>query len=62
MNPRTVSEEMMRSKIQSLNISFLSNEYKERLNNLFSLEKVRTVSFQIGPLKDLGIDRKPELF
>ena len=61
-NLRTIFEEMMRSKIQSLNIPCLSNKHKEILNLPFSSEEVRIDAFQIRPLKALRIDGKPRLF
>ena len=52
----------MRTRLQGINISSLSEEHKEIFNKPLNVEEVKIVAFQIGPLKAPGINGKPSIF
>ena len=60
--PEALLEDEMRSRIQSLNIPLFSDAHIKWLSRPFSLEEVRTTTFQIGPLKTPRIDGKHGIF
>ena len=58
----SMEETHIKNQIKALNIPTLGPNQQEWLNQPFTPEEIRTVAFQIGPLKVPGIDGKLGLF
>ena len=53
---------MLKYQINALNIPKLGADQLGWLDQLFTIEEIKVVAFQIGPLKTPGIDGKPGIF
>ncbi|OMO75803.1 hypothetical protein COLO4_25872 [Corchorus olitorius] len=60
-NREEASEQEIRASLDGLLIPSLIDEHNQILEQPFSREEIKTVAFQINPLKALGIDGKPVL-
>ena len=60
--PDVIQEELIKNRINGLNIPKLSPEQLEWLDKPFTAREIKEAAFQIGPFKSPGIDGKLGIF